>query len=133
MYQALQAELDAAGADESAAPTPRAVPAIVEELAVAMVLALRRRHERRAWASCTARARARRRWWLTRAPAAWMRPSKPARRICSSPTRRSIGSDHSPNATRRCDRRAEVERLWAALTAGLIDYIGTDHSPVPRR
>ena len=80
--------------------------------------------------SCTRRARARPNWSLTRAPAASTRRIETCPPYLWFTGRRARPSrPRSPSATRRCASADEVARLWRALDAGRIDYLGTDHSP----
>jgi dihydropyrimidinase/allantoinase len=127
MYQALQAALEDAGRGDGRAHA-EARPAIVEEMAVAMVLAL---------AADTGAA-----------VGVVHASSARSARLVADARRRGIDATvetcppylfFTDEALDRlgpfakCNpplrSREEVELLWAAMADGQIDYIGTDHSP----
>ena len=45
--------------------------------------------------------------------------------------RRRARSARRPSARRRCAPRDERDELWAALLAGDVDFVASDHSPAP--
>jgi len=127
MYQALQAELESAGRRMGRAHA-ESRPAIVEELAVAMVLALAAEADASVGvvhgssaqsAALVADARA-------RGVDATIETCPPYLCLTDDALDR-LGPFAKCNPPLRS--RVEVDRLWEALDAGQIDYIGTDHSP----
>ena len=54
-------------------------------------------------------------------------PALPGARRATTPS----ASAPWPSARRRCAARDEREALWAALRAGDVDLVATDHSPAP--
>ena len=127
MYAALQAELEAAGRHSGRAHA-ESRPAIVEELAVAMVLALAADtgaavgvvHGSSARsAELVADARA-------RGVDATIETCPPYLYFTDEALDRLGPFAKCNPPLRAC---GEVDRLWQVLRAGQIDYIGTDHSP----
>ena len=79
--------------------------------------------------SCTSARAAAWRWPPRRGRAAWTCRSKPARTICSSPTRTSSGSARWPSARRRCGRGRPARRCGTRSLPGTCDIVASDHSP----
>lgn len=127
MYQALQAELDANGRREGRAHADSRPP-IVEELAVAMVLALAA--DTNAAVGVVHGSSARSATLVAEARArgidATIETCPPYLFLTAAALDR-LGPFAKCNPPLRS--HDEVEALWAALNAGRIDYIGTDHSP----
>jgi allantoinase len=127
MYQALQAELEAGGRRAGRAHA-ESRPAIVEELSVAMVLALAAESNGPVGVvhGSTARSAALVADARRRGMDATIETCPPYLYFTDEALDR-LGPFAKCNPPLRS--RDEVDRLWQALADGQIDYIGTDHSP----
>jgi allantoinase len=127
MYQALQAALETAGRRSGRAHA-ESRPAIVEELAVAMVLALAADTTAAVGVvhGSSARSAALVSDARTRGVDATVETCPPYLFFSDEALDR-LGPLAKCNPPLRS--RDEVDRLWDAVGSGQIDYIGTDHSP----
>jgi allantoinase len=127
MFQAMQAELEAAGRRIGRAHA-KSRPAIVEELAVSMVLALAAETNASVGVVHGSSARSARLVSDARARGvdATIETCPPYLYFTDEALDR-LGPFAKCNPPLRS--QDEVDRLWEALHAGQIDYIGTDHSP----